>query len=210
MNPLTDEQKKLVIENGILEFSESGYGNADIEKIATKSQVSEEQIMSVFQDKEGLFTACVTESLGYMDSVFAKTKMRRKSIRDVLESMIEQVQIEAREHPEYFRLYFQLITFTTKDQAKEIVNLVESSTARMYLSVFKDAKRGGLIRDDIDLKLFSFYFDNMIMMLHFAYCCDYYEERFRVFCGDDIMEKDELVKNELMKFFGGAFGLSER
>ena len=209
MNPLTDEQKKVVIGNAIMEFSEFGFEKTDLEELAEKSQVGIEQIEDAFQDKEGLFTACVTESLSYMDSVFAKAKMRRKSIGDVLESLIEQVQVEAREHPEYFRLYLQLTAITTKPQSREIVNLIESSTARMYLSIFKEAKRGGLIREDIDLKLFSFYFDNMIMMLHFAYCCDYFEERFKVFCGEDIMEKDELVRQEMMKFLGGAFGLAE-
>ena len=209
MNPLTDEQKKVVIGNAIMEFSEFGFEKTDLEELAEKSQVGIEQIEDAFQDKEGLFTACVTESLSYMDSVFAKAKMRRKSIGDVLESLIEQVQVEAREHPEYFRLYLQLTAITTKPQSREIANLIESSTARMYLSIFKEAKRGGLIREDIDLKLFSFYFDNMIMMLHFAYCCDYFEERFKVFCGEDIMEKDELVRQEMMKFLGGAFGLAE-
>lgn len=209
MNPLTDEQKKVVIGNAIMEFSEFGFEKTDLEELAEKSQVGIEQIEDAFQDKEGMFIACVTESLSYMDSVFAKAKMRRKSIGDVLESLIEQVQVEAREHPEYFRLYLQLTAITTKPQSREIANLIESSTARMYLSIFKEAKRGGLIREDIDLKLFSFYFDNMIMMLHFAYCCDYFEERFKVFCGEDIMEKDELVRQEMMKFLGGAFGLAE-
>ena len=42
------------------------------------------------------------------------------------------------------------------------------------------------------------------MMLHFSYACDYYKDRFREYCGDDIMDKDEHVREQLMKFILAA------
>ena len=52
--------------------------------------------------------------------------------------------------------------------------------------------------------MFAFFFDNLMIMLHFSYACDYYKDRFRIYCGDDATEKDALIKEQLLKFIGGA------
>ena len=43
------------------------------------------------------------------------------------------------------------------------------------------------------------------MMLQFSYCCDYYRERFKIYCGEGILSEDERVVTELLKFFESAF-----
>ena len=62
----------------------------------------------------------------------------------------------------------------------------------------------GEISEEIDPALFAFFFDNLLMMLHFSYSCDYYEDRFRIYCGDDIASRDEDVRRQLLMFIGGA------
>ena len=56
----------------------------------------------------------------------------------------------------------------------------------------------------MDPSLFAFFFDNLLMMLHFSYTCGYYENRFKIFCGDDVTERDEEVREQMLKFIGGA------
>ena len=206
--PLTDDQKQKIISTAIFEFAEYGFNGANINVIAEKANVSVGVIYKYFTDKETLFTACVKASLGYMDDMFDRAEEGGDSLIDVLEQLIALVQKEARIHPEYYKLYLQLTVSGMPNQSKEVVSLVESSSARLYRNMFMQAKQAGLVKKDIDSRLFSFYFDNLIMMLHFAYCCDYYEERFKIYCGKEITneDQDEFVRKELMKFLAGAFG----
>lgn len=206
--PLTDDKKQLILDTAIGEFAEYGFAGANINVIAEKAGVSVGVIYKYFTDKETLLIECVRHSLGFMDYVFETAEASGVSLMTVLEQLIILVQKEAREHPEYFKLYLQLTASGTPNQSKEIVSMIESGTARLYHSMFMAAKQEGLIRKDMDSRLFGFFFDNIIMMLHFAYCSEYYEERFKIFCGKDIVdvEKDELVRTEMMKFLAGTFG----
>ena len=206
--PLTDDQKQKIIQTAIFEFAEYGFNGANINIIAEKAGVSVGVIYKYFTDKETLFTACVKGSLGYMDGMFDKAEEGEGNLMEFLEQLIALVQREARVHPEYYKLYLQLTVSDMPKQSKEVVSLVESSSARLYRNLFLNAKNEGLISKDVDSRLFSFYFDNLIMMLHFAYSCDYYEERFKIYCGKEITseEKDEFVREEMMKFLAGAFG----
>ena len=47
------------------------------------------------------------------------------------------------------------------------------------------ASLGKLFRRDMDPRLFAFFFDNLLMMLQFSYCCDYYRARLALYCGED-------------------------
>lgn len=53
--------------------------------------------------------------------------------------------------------------------------------------------------------MFAFFFDTLLMTLQFSYTCDYYRERLKLFCGDDIFGDDERMVKELLKFIESAF-----
>ncbi|MDD4595446.1 MAG: hypothetical protein PHQ30_01845, partial [Candidatus Izemoplasmatales bacterium] len=53
--------------------------------------------------------------------------------------------------------------------------------------------------------MFAFFFDNLLMMMHFSYCSEYYRERFKIFCGEDVFDNDALIESELLKFIESAF-----
>ena len=57
--------------------------------------------------------------------------------------------------------------------------------------------------------MFAFFFDNLLMMLQFAGCCDYYRERFRLYCGGTPEEREAQLERELLKFLESAFTFEE-
>ena len=89
--------------------------------------------------------------------------------------------------------------------AKEI----ESLSSKVYTEFIEKAIRDKDIRDDINPRLFAFFFDNLLMMLQFSYSCDYYKERAKIYCGEDIFNNDEKVVAELLKFLESAFTFSQ-
>ena len=96
-----------------------------------------------------------------------------------------------KENPEYIRLYHQITATGSPSGKTQSAELIESGTARLYEGFIKSASEKGAIRQDIDPSAFAFFFDNLMMMLHFSYACDYYKDRFRIYCGDDASDKDE-------------------
>ncbi len=204
LKPLTKEQTDLILRTAAEEFANGGYAHTSISAIARKSGVSVGVIYKYYEDKADLFKACVVRCLEALDEVFEQAHNMNLSLMQMAEELIIQVQIFARKNPEYFRLYHQITVSGSSFMTPEIAELIEGRSARLYSGLMKKAGESGEIRHDMDPSLFAFFFDNLLMMLHFSYTCGYYENRFRIFCGDDITERDEEVREQMLKFIGGA------
>ena len=210
LKPLTKEQTDKLLETAILHFGENGFAGANINKIAGDAGVSVGVVYKYYKDKKDLFLACVDKSLEFLDSVFEHTRQQGGTLIEMIEDLIRQSQVAAHEHPEYFRLYHQITVSVDSDDApEEAPRMIESSAARMYRQLISEAKEAGHVRADLDSGMFAFFFDNLLMMLHFSYACKYYHERLKVFCGEDIDSHDEKVRQQMLKFITGALGLEQ-
>ena len=219
LKPLTQEQIDRIIETAIRHFADRGFAGANINKIASESGVSVGVLYKYYQDKTGLFTTCVRQSLDYLDRVFRETEAAGGTLMEMIENLIRRSQLAAREHPEYFRLYHQItvsgapeLRADQEHEAGNVTDLIEGRSAKLYSQLLREAKDAGEVRKDMDPAMFAFFFDNLMMMLHFAYACDYYQERFRLYCGVAAADadKDEAVRQQLMRFIGGAFQGGQR
>ena len=81
---------------------------------------------------------------------------------------------------------------------------MEALSAGVYTSLIRQAQEDKKVKQDILPGLFAFFLDNLFMMLQFSYSCSYYRERFKIYAGEDILEHDELVVEQFMKFFRAA------
>ena len=75
----------------------------------------------------------------------------------------------------------------------------------MSTNLISNGQLSGEIRSDIDPRMAAFFLDNLFMSLQFSYSCDYYQERFRTYCGEDIEKRDDFVIDELCKLIKSAF-----
>ena len=230
LKPLTQEQIDRIIETGIRHFADKGFAGANVNKIAAEAGVSVGVVYKYYQGKQDLFRACVERSLDYLDRVFAETRQQGGTLMEMIGNLIRQNQIAARKHPEYFRLYHQItVSGAPAGPEKEvpggaeagsveeapggaptgIADLIEGRSARMYRELLTAAKDAGEVRAEMDPALFAFFFDNLMMTLQLTYACEYYRDRYRVYCDDKITEgraQDEKIRSQLMKFIEGALG----
>ena len=204
LKPLTKEQTDSILRIAAEEFADKGFSGTAIGSIAGKAGVSVGVIYKYYAGKEDLFNACVAKSLGTMEEVLNTAKTSGGSMLEMADVLITEAQRFAKENPEYIRLYHQITVSGSPAGKTQTAELIESETARLYEGFIKSASEKGAIRRDIDPSAFAFFFDNLMMMLHFSYACDYYKDRFRIYCGDDAPDKDEFIKEQLMKFIGGA------
>ncbi|NCC67613.1 MAG: TetR/AcrR family transcriptional regulator [Clostridia bacterium] len=205
LKKLSDEKINEILEAGISEFASHGMDRANTNVIAKKAGVSVGVIYKYYNDKEGFFFACLRHSLETLRDVVTDAMAGEDKILVRAEKLIRAVQRCSREHPDYNVMYNEITAGASQQYAKVLSEQIEGLTAQVYAKFIEAAKADGDIRDDIDPRLFAFFFDNLLMMLQFSYSCDYYRERFKTFCGDEILEDDEKVVAELLKFMESAF-----
>lgn len=204
LKPLTKEQTDSILSIAAAEFADKGFAGTAIGSIAKKAGVSVGVIYKYYAGKEDLFNACVAKSLGAMEEVLDAARTSGGSMLEMADVLITEAQRFAKEKPEYIRLYHQITATGSPAGKTQSAELIESGTARLYEGFIKNASEAGTVRKDIDPAAFAFFFDNLMMMLHFSYACDYYKDRFRIYCGDDALDRDAFIKEQLMKFIGGA------
>ena len=123
---------------------------------------------------------------------------------DQVEGLIRAGQDAARLHPAYFRLYHQITSFGPQEHAREMAEKIEERSAVLYRKMIESAKESSIIKTDLDPAFFAYFFDNLMMMLHFSYACVYYQERFQIYCGEEILEQEEKARQQLMGFIEAA------
>ncbi len=204
LKPLTKEQTDNILSIAAEEFADNGFSGTAIGSIAKKAGVSVGVIYKYYAGKEALFNACVAKSLASMEEVLDMTGSAGGSLMDMIAGLISRAQAFAKENPEYIRLYHQITVSGSPAGKAQSAELIESGTAGIYEKFIKRAMETGEIRDDIDPAAFAFLIDDLLMMLHFSYACDYYIDRFRIYFGRDALDKDEAVREQMLKFIEAA------
>jgi len=207
LKKLTEAKLIEILETGITEFAQNGPDQANINVIAAKSGVSVGVIYKYFENKDAFFIACLRHALKALEHAINDALAGKHTLLTMAEKLIRAVQRSAKEQPSYNMLYHEITSGSCRKYAAAFAREIEEISATTYATILQQAQAAGDIRADIDLRLFAFFFDNVLMMLQFSYCCDYYRERFSIHCGEEALVDDERVVSELLKFFGAAFGV---
>lgn len=207
---LTEEKLEEILEAGITEFGEHGLERTSMSRIADRAGTSVGVLYKYYGDKNGFFLACVKKSMQELERTLSETTCREEKLLQYAERLIQALQRHCREHPSHIRMYHELTCGSAAQFIPTLAREIEELTARIYSGFTERAQREGKIRRDADPKLFAFFFDNLLMMLQFTYCCDYYRERFRIYCGAEPEDRDTLIRKELLKFLESAFTLEEK
>ncbi|HHX29602.1 MAG TPA: TetR/AcrR family transcriptional regulator [Clostridiaceae bacterium] len=202
---LTPEETDAILEAGIDEFALKGPDGASMQGIANRAGVSVGVLYKYYKNKEHFFESCLRRCLVVLEDVIRDVLEEEDKILVRAEKLIRAIQKIAKEHPRYNVLYQELTSGSCRAYAARYARDIETISGLAYTSFLRQAQEEGLIRQDADARLLAFFFDSLLMMLQFSYSCDYYRERFRIYCGEDILDDDEKVVSELLKFLESAF-----
>lgn len=212
LKKLTEAQQAKLIDTAILEFAEMGFKGAGLSRIAKNAGVSVGVIYKYYEDKEALFHACISKSLDYLDEVLSKVGAAEAEGADLpglVEALVYQIQYTCREHPEYFRMYHQITAGNDETQGRHLAELIERPSAKAYKAALKKAVEEGRIDERLDPGAGAFFFDNLLMMLHYAYSCPYYTERMNIYCGKRIAGSEKKMAEQMVRFILNGLGYKE-
>ena len=206
LKKLSEEKLNELLECGISEFAEKGE-RAGMSDIAKRAGMSVGVIYKYYADKDAFFLACVRHSLSALENALNEMTAKIDKPINYARTMIKTLQYFSATHPDYTRMYHRITE--SSDSAPELAKEIEGFTSKLYTEFITAAQENGDIRRDIDPGLFAFFFDNLLMMLQFSYCCPYYKERFKMYGGSDILNNDDYVTEQLLKFMESAFTLEQ-
>lgn len=198
------EKRLRVIDVATKEFAKKGYHDASVGNIAAKSGISVGAIYKYFNNKQDLFLTIVDHSIERMETLLMGLAKADEDVLLKVEKILREIILVSREESTLIKLYNGMTAINDKKLAKQFASEMEEMTARIYTLAIKEGQKSGEIRRDIDPSVAAFLIDNLFMTLQFSYAGDYYEERFKIFCGEDAHNRDEFIIEQILKFIKSA------
>ncbi len=201
---IAPEKRQRILDAATVEFSLHGFENANMTTIAKKAQVSVGSLYKYFESKQDLFLTVVQHSIRSMTELLTRLAESPEDILVKVERILREIQRTSKENGVLLRLYNGMTAEINPRFASQFAYEMESLTARIYRIAIEEGKKAGDIREDIDAPFAAWLLDNIFMSLQFSYACDYYIERFRIYAGNDITERDDFVVDQCLKFVKAA------
>ena len=201
---LSEEKQVQLIEAGIKEFADKGLTGASLNKIAKNAGVSVGVIYKYYEDKNSLFLACVHYGLETLSEVLNDVISHEDDIELCTKNIVNAVIQTSIDGTEINRMYNTISSMEANIFAKELASEIEGVSAKVYTELLAKAQKQGKIDKNAHPAMFAFFFDSLLMMVQFSYSCDYYKERMKLYCGEDIFQNSEKMVNELTRFLLNA------
>lgn len=198
------EKRARVIDSATKEFAKKGYHDASIGSIADKAGISVGSIYKYFENKQDLFLTIIDESISRIETLLLGLAKADEDVMIKVEKILREIISVSREDEVLIKLYNSMTTINDKKLARQFATEMEKITAEVYTEAIREGQENGEIRKDIDPGIAAFLIDDLFMSLQFSFASDYYVQRFKVYCGEDAIEKDEFVIREVLKFIKSA------
>lgn len=204
---IDEERKNKILEVGIKEFSSKGYENANINVIAKNAGISVGLMYKYFATKEDLFVTCLKYGMNILEKALYDIMISDDKLLIKAEKLIRTICYHSKKHSNYIKMYNEINSVKGTDgETRTIAEEIESRRSSIYITSIGQALAKGDVRSDMEPRLFALFLDNLLTALQFAYTCDYYKEKFRIYTGVDISESDdEQIIAQLLKFIESAF-----
>ena len=201
---IPDEKRARIIEIATTEFAGRGFDNANINDIADKAGVSVGSLYKYFDSKENFFLTCVSFGIETLEAVLTDALESDEDIIVKTEKLVRLIQKHTRENRDLIRLYNEITSESNSALVKMLSRNLEEISANAYTTLIRQAQEKGEVRADADPQLCAFFADGLFMILQFSYACEYYQERFRIYAGEDIFDRDEAVLQQFLRFIKAA------
>ena len=208
LKKLTEEKLEEILEAGISEFADHGLQHTGMNAIAQRAGISVGVLYKYYENKDAFFDACVDRCTEELDRYVQELCTHKRKPLDYAREMIDAVQQFSGRHRDYIRLYQEATRTNDPERAAALAQRIEGIRAKLYTKIISQAQEAGDVRSDLDPKMFAFFFDNLLMMVQFSYCCPYYQERLKLYANDQTPDNSHIA-SQLLKFMESAFTLEQ-
>lgn len=208
LKKLTEEKLEQILEAGISEFADGGLEHTGMSAIAKRAGISVGVLYKYYESKDDFFDACLTRCIDRLESLLQELCSQQRKPLEYARELIGAAQQFSCQHRDYIRLYHEATRTNDPVRAASLARKIEGVSSRLYTEIIRREQQEGHVRSDLDPQMFAFFFDNLLMMMQFSYCCPYYQERFRLYA-DERAADDTFVTEQLLKFMESAFTFAQ-
>ena len=201
---ISEEKRRKILNVAVNEFANNGFNNANINTIAKKAEVSVGSLYKYFDTKTDLFLTSVNYGINDLEAVLESVIKSEEDVMLKLEKLIRIAIDFSRKSSVLVKLYNEFTGENDPYLAKTIARNMETLTAAAYKKAIIEGQVNGKIRTDIDPGMAAYLVDNILINVQFSYACDYYCERYKIYAGEDIFEKDEFAIENILRFIKSA------
>ncbi|MCQ2462989.1 MAG: TetR/AcrR family transcriptional regulator [Clostridia bacterium] len=198
------EKQLRILSTAINEFATYGFDNANINVIAKKAEVSVGSLYKYFSTKTDLFLTAVHSGVSTLEQVIEAVNASDDDVMNKLEKLIRTAIDFSRKQQTLIKLYNCITSETNSALVEKLVYETEHAAAQAYTEAVIHGQESGEIRQDIDPRIAAFLVDNLIMSVQFSFACDYYSQRLKLYTDSEILEHDEILINNTLKFIKAA------
>ena len=208
LKKLTEEKLEQILEAGISQFAEFGLSRTSMSAIARQAQISVGVLYKYYENKDAFYDACVERCTSELDRFLLQLCAQKRKPLDYARELIDAVQQFSDRHKDHIRLYHQATQTADPVRAKNLANRIEGIRAKLYTKIISQAQASGDVRSDLDPQVFALFFDNLLIMMEFSYCCPYYQERLKLYTSKQNADNSHIA-SQLLKFMESAFTLEQ-
>ena len=201
---ISPDKRDKILRVAVHEFATCGFENANINTIAKKAGVSVGSLYKYFDTKSDLFLTCLNFGIETLETLLNEVVGSDIDVMLKLEQILRAAMEFSRQNSEMIMLYNEFTTESNAELGMQLVEKLETLTAKAYKAAIIQGQVEGEIRADIDPGMAAFLVDNLLMNIQFSYACAYYKARFRHYVGEDIFEKDSFVIENILRFIKAA------
>ena len=199
---LTDDKQGEILRTGITQFAKLGYDRANINPIAKKAGISVGVLYKYYGSKEEFFLSCVRKSLEALQAVLDPVRSAGEHPEELAEHLVRAAADFARDNREEMLLYHRITNWEKGEETRRLAREIEEESSRVYVRLMTDLARRGMLRQRVRPEYMAMFFDNLLMMLQFTGSLTYYDERWRIYCGEP--DREELIR-QMTSLMAGFF-----
>ncbi len=202
---IPEEKRNRILDAAVNEFANLGFENTNTNKIAARAGISVGSLFQYFENKEDIFLTTIQHCALVLKVTLENILEGEEDIFLKVEKLLRVILKHSRENVNMIRLYNELSTHSNSRLVLETVEDIEGMTAKLYTRIIEQLQKQGEARTDCDPRMLAFFIDNMFVMLQFSYSCTYYQQRFKLYAGEDIFLQDDFLVDNALKFIKSAF-----
>ena len=204
---LDDAAIESLLEVGIDEFADKGLDRANINHIAERAQVSVGVIYKYYHDKDQFFIACVEHSLKLLETTMQEVIASADDIEACIRLLLKELIDGADKHRNYYVMYNEITSGRCQKFAIDLARKIEGRTSKIYAELVEKAQQEGKLKYKGNPQMFAYFFDSILMMMQFSFSCEYYKERLKIFCGEEILDNKEKLAESFLGVMSSALGI---
>ena len=161
---LNEPKKQRILRAAIDEFARKSYGNASMNAVVGKAEISKGSLFKYFTSKAGLFAYVYRMSLG-------KIKDYLRAVRDESEDEDFFVRLEkvmqagidfTRAHPGLARIYYRILFTGDSPYKREILAEIHGESLEFIQSLILKGIDRGELRSDLDPEAAAFVVESIV------------------------------------------------